>query len=301
MKNIKYLLLIGVALPGLVFAGSTTNKGANPNGKPFIELAGQIIEVEGEISTLQDQVDSLVDDVDDLAQRVTANEAAITSLQATNVDLQAQITANQDGIADLQSEVAILEADNSDLRIQINAFGDADGALQAAIDTNAAWITTLNQSITDLGVSLQNQIDNNVGLIAVMQDQIDNLNVVGAERTRIENGVCASGETIYSYNPTTGDFSCQRFYEAADGTTGSHPVEYKSVTVGAGRIITGYLGCDLNYPQWNYAANLSYGQSGGLELLQLYRHTAYSYRYTWRNTTSEAQVANMAVECRQRY
>jgi len=37
---------------GTVFAGSTTNKGATPNGKPFVEIDGAIVEVEGQVASL---------------------------------------------------------------------------------------------------------------------------------------------------------------------------------------------------------------------------------------------------------
>ena len=95
VRAIAAAFITAMLIPALVFAGSTTNKGANPNGKPFIELGGQIIEVEGEVSSLQDQVDSLVGEVDSLEGRVTANEAAISSLQATSAGLQVQIDAIQ--------------------------------------------------------------------------------------------------------------------------------------------------------------------------------------------------------------
>lgn len=187
---------IGITTVGTVFAGSTTNKGANPNGKPFVEIQGQIIEVEGEIATLKDQVDSIIGRVDTIENRLTANEAAIATLQATNADLQAQITANADDIFSLQGQVTDLEAANADLQVQINALGDVDGALQDQIDVNEAMITTLNQSISDLSISLQAQIDNNEDLIQYMQTEINDINASLSLKQNIITGSCPSGESI---------------------------------------------------------------------------------------------------------
>jgi len=296
MINPKYVLMIVAILPGLVFAGSNKNKGANPNGKPFIELAGQIVEIEGEVSTLQDQVDSLVTDVNDLEGRIGANEDAIADLQAANADLQAQITANAGDIGALQSEVDQLEQYNADLEVQINALGDADGELQAAIDINSGMITTLNQTIADLGVSLQDQIDNNSDLILIMQDQINYLGNVAGERTRILDGVCPDGETVNSYDSNLQVFSCFRRTFFGDGTEVEYPVSYRTVTIGAGRILDSYLSCGDSFEGFPYARNFSYTQSGGVELLQaIYGES--SYNLLWQNTTNQTQVVNMAVGC----
>ena len=137
-KLLKSTLLVAIsaALSSTAFAASSTNKGSNPNGKPFVEIQGQIVEVEGEIATLQDQVDSLVGRVATVEDRAIANAAAIITLEATSADLQLQIDANADDIMTLQGQVSTLEAANTDLQIQINALGDADGdrAPEADID-----------------------------------------------------------------------------------------------------------------------------------------------------------------------
>ena len=198
MKISKSLLTFAVsaALSSTAFAASTTNKGSNPNGKPFIEIQGQIIEVEGEIATLQDQVDSLVGRVDTIEDRLTANETTIASLEAANVSLQAQIDANAADIVSLQLQVNGLESDNANLQLQIDNLGDADGVLQAQIDTNSSMITTLNQSINDLGVSLLSQIDNNSALIALMQTEINEINESLDMKQMIISGSCPAGQSI---------------------------------------------------------------------------------------------------------
>ena len=175
-------------------------KGATPNGKPFIKLNGYIHEIEGEISSLQDQIDSLVERVDTVEERVTANQTSIISLEATNATLQAQIDANEDDLVSLEASIAELETSNTALQLQIDTLGDADGSLQAQIDTNEVLITTYAQSLDTLQGSLQSQITNNSNLITVLQQEIDGINQDLVMKQNIVNGICPQGESIRQIN-----------------------------------------------------------------------------------------------------
>lgn len=296
MKKLQTFITATLLITGAstAMAASNTNKGANPNGKPFIEIQGQIIEIEGEVSTLQDQVDALVDDVDDLTLRVGANESAISSLQTANVNLQNQIDTNASDIISLQAEVASLEADNIDLWAQIDALGDTDGALADAIAVNLTTITTLNISITDMSVSLQNQIDHNEQLILSMQDQIDNLNLISGQATSIENGVCPDGETVGSYTTSPPRVNCFRRNWSSNGEV-EYPVAYSTVTINPGRVLLTRPGCD-GFSGVPYVRNFGYTQSGGVEIISFVNRARYFDVY-YRNTTSEVQVVNVEVEC----
>lgn len=175
-------------------------KGSTPNGKPFIELDGQIVEIEGEISSIQDQIDSLVAKVDTIEERVGANEDAITALQVQNASLQAQIDANAEDIASIEVQIAALQAENADLQVQIDAnSGDID-ALQIQINDNSTLITSLAQSLDILGASLQEQINNNNILITALQDETAAINEILAMKQQIISGKCHPGQYITQIN-----------------------------------------------------------------------------------------------------
>ena len=296
MKKLQIVLCTALLTTGIttVMAANNTNKGANPNGKPFIEIQGQIIEIEGEVSTLQDQVDALVDDVDDLTLRIDANESAISSLQTVNVNLQNQIDTNASDITSLQNEVGDLKIDNIELWAQIDDLGDADGSLADAIAANLTTITTMNISITDMSVSLQNQIDHNNQLILTMQDQVDNLNLISGQATSIENGVCPDGETVSSYRTSPPRVNCFRRYLGPNGDV-EYPVAYSTVTINPGRVLHTRPGCD-GFTGVPYVRNFGYSQSGGVEIISFVNQTR-NFDIRYRNTTNEVQVVNVEVEC----
>jgi len=93
----KFVLLLVLSL----FAVSSF---ALPNGKPFIELEGQIIEVQDDVADLAAIVDVLLVDVDTL-------EGQVAALQGSLLDLSIDVVANADAIALIETRLAQAEAD----------------------------------------------------------------------------------------------------------------------------------------------------------------------------------------------
>ena len=192
------ILITILLLSSNVHAGG---KGGTPNGRPFIELEGQIIEVVGEMSTIQDQVDSLVEQVDTLEERIIANENAIVSLDDQNIVLQDQIDSFATDIATLQGQIDNLDAENLILQGQIDANeGDID-TIQQQINTNNGLIASLTQNINEIGSDLQAQIDNNLLLITALETEIDIVNLILIEKQTVITGSCVAGQSIRQVNP----------------------------------------------------------------------------------------------------
>ena len=196
-KSGAFITVIAATLiPVLAIAGGNTNKGANPNGKPFVEIAGAIIEVEGELSSLQDQVDALIGRVTTIEDAQAAMVVAVTDLQTENATLQTQINANATDVDSLEGEISTLNSAILGLEQDIAELGDADGSLQAQIDANETTITTLALAIDTLDADLQASIDNNSALIAVMQQEIDSIQSSLNLYQLLVSGSCPAGQSI---------------------------------------------------------------------------------------------------------
>jgi peptidoglycan hydrolase CwlO-like protein len=208
MKRVIHLisyLALATAIVALVV--TPVSSGANPKGKPFVELQGQIVEVQGEVSSLQDQIDALVGQVESIEDRVTASENAIATLETENTNLQAQLDAHGGSISAMQSEIDALEAQNASLQQQIDDnLGDI-AACQAQIDENVATIESLNLAVGEIA-SLQAQIDNNNLLIQGLTGDVDTINGILTLKQDILDGQCPYGQSLREIQPD-GSIACE--------------------------------------------------------------------------------------------
>lgn len=266
-KPLKNLLLatsmVALACP-LAFAAGN---GSNPNGKPFIELQGQIVEVQGKLSTIQDQVDALVKRVATVEERVAADQEAIANLQNQNVELTAQIAAYNTTAAALQTRVVELEAANLALQAQLGANAKTDESLQAQIAYNNGLISQLQQTLSGLS-TLQDQVNNNSILIAALDQEIDGINSRLALKQAIITGTCPAGETIKQIN-SDGSIACQAVGGGVKTIT-MYTV-YKPLTLSPNSKGSIELKCNVGdsvtgggfVGGWNYSGMLVYESASG--------------------------------------
>ncbi len=207
--EIPIILAVSVALSSTAFAASTTNGGKTPNGKPFVEINGQIAEVIADLDDhiadydaivaridaleldFQGQIDAinaeivimnaaaqvLRDDIAATSDLATQNGVDIAGLSTRLGEIEGEIDTLQNDTGDNASAIAALEAEDLAIRTEIAA--SADGLL-ATVDnllTNYATADMLNVAVQDL----QNQIDNK-------QDDITGTCGSGAIRTVNDNG-----------------------------------------------------------------------------------------------------------------
>ena len=141
-KNIRMTaLLASICLfSTLAFAASL---GSNPKGKPFIEIAGQIVEVQNDIDTLE-----------------AAHQDLVDAVAALDLDLQGQINA-------INAEIAALQAKDVDLQASLNT-------VIAALDAQGSTINTLLQDLSNVNtdiVTLSNSVGDNELAIANLEAQ----------------------------------------------------------------------------------------------------------------------------------
>lgn len=191
VRRVTLVVVAASLCSSLAIAASSSNKGANPNGKPFIELAGQIVEVQNDVSTLQQNYDLInqrisaletnlqgqIDAINgEIANLHTADAAMQSSLTAAIADIQAsgiQIDSMLMQLGSVNQQLVTLEAstgDNTaaiaDLNTQKDAIegqiaANADGIISAmtAITENAQLIDMLQADVTALENSKQNDVD----------------------------------------------------------------------------------------------------------------------------------------------
>ncbi len=178
--------------------------GSTPNGKPFVEIQGQIVEVQGTLMSLQEQIDAIVGNATSLEERLTLSENAILELQAENAALLAQINeltalalANGVDIAAMQVEIETLRGQITDLQAlagdhsaDILALEGRIADLQSQIAANAAGLFTLQADVAA-----------NFDLIDGLQDQIDQINVTLAEKQDILDLACPVGWSLRVIDP----------------------------------------------------------------------------------------------------
>ncbi|MCB1937059.1 MAG: hypothetical protein KDF59_14090 [Nitrosomonas sp.] len=250
--NIIALLSTGMILGTGAPLANAAGNGNSPQGKPFVEIAGQIVEVKGSVSSLQEQIDLLVARVDTMEDRVIANEDAISTLQTQNNTLNTLIGQGLSDIGAIQAEILTLQQANQDLLTMIAAGQGDIAALEAEVAGNKALIASLSNSILlveggmiSLETSLQSQIDNNTMLINALQNEVNNINDLLALKQNLVNGSCPNNYAIQQIL-SDGSVICEMTGSSMSGQLHS-VVSYQYKYVAPSNVTGVYAYCPIGY------------------------------------------------------
>ncbi|WOH38066.1 hypothetical protein RI844_02175 [Thalassotalea fonticola] len=199
MKVNKSIICLSLAalLSTTALAG---NNGSGPNGKPFIELAGQIVEVQSDISTLEDEHDALVAQVNklelDLQGQIEAISAEITTLKATDASLQASLQSKISALAEqgtaIDALISALTEVNSDLITLANTAEDNATAIESLETDKSAILDDI--ATLDGGISTaMAEIVDNATLIGMLEDDIAQLT---ENKQNDVQGSCPEGTSV---------------------------------------------------------------------------------------------------------
>lgn len=236
---------IGKILLGLgVMAMSCSFLYAVPNGKPFVELQGQIVEVQGQIATLEERIDDVLLSVTNLEERVTTVEgnvatinAAIERVNANNEVLLIQLvavldtaTANNEDIQNALAAINSLQSQINDLMGSSEVNAEAIANLQLQIDEQQVFIAANAEGYQ----ALLTQIDDNHDLIQGLTDKIATFDDQLALKQSIINTECAEGMVLSKIN-ADGSYECVLMNSNTNTELASLGLTYTTV-IGGGEI-----------------------------------------------------------------
>ena len=223
MKSPLYSLTIASLLAVSPLAPSSST--ATPNGKPFVEIQGQIVEVQSDVSALEARYDLLTEKVDGLALDVQGRidvlsgeiatlqqqDAALASeLEQVVYDLEAQGTNIQqllqslsevnlsivelsNGAEDQSDAIAALRDQQAQILESIASLDAGVVSAFSAISDNQQLIDMLAQDVQDLEASKQNEILDGCPDGMVLQSVLDSGAVVC---TSVQNGGTIESSTV---------------------------------------------------------------------------------------------------------
>ena len=201
-KRIVALVLMGATAVAMSGIAQAAGKGSAPNGKPFIEINGQISEVRGDIKDLQAQYAAISARVDalegDFQAKINLLNSEVAALQAQNTlriaEIQNLITiANQNGF-----DVALALSEIQRLEAEINALSADQAALRADLQEQ---IDVLRNNIAQNASGVQAAIATaqaNSNLIGMLRADITSLQAQMAGKQNDIGNACPAGSFVYS-------------------------------------------------------------------------------------------------------
>jgi len=202
----KLQILFVTILVSLAGSPAFAASGGSPNGKPFVEINGQIAEVKGQIATLEQRMDNLLSRVSLNESRIDGVGAAIVLLQEESTELEQQMRDLEAGLTSAEDLIAQLEAANDSLQAELDEYGDLSGELALKIEANALKADTLTAHIDNGLAGLEFLIGQNSEVIAKLQRILESIETQLSLKQNILNSTCQEGYEVAGFE--AGSLTC---------------------------------------------------------------------------------------------
>lgn len=181
-----HLLIVLVAGSPSAFAQGK-DKGAAAQGTPFQSLQTQVAALEQQVDAMSQQIQMLQTQIGQVEHRL---QSQITTINATLVNLQAQITDGVETAASLNARIAANEGAIGALTTAVTALRAQLTDAEALVTANTGNISALQSHVS----SLQTLIAAHVSQITALQQQTAAL---GQFQVNLVNGSCAAGAAVH--------------------------------------------------------------------------------------------------------
>lgn len=200
--SVRLLAFLGALFLPLPVAMAGT--GGTPNGKPFIEIQGQIIDVQADVSSLEMKYQSILERVTnldlDLQGQIDALNAEIIRLEIVDAELQASLSQ---AVADIESQgndIQGLLSALSQVNMQIVDLMNSTDGNRASIEALEADKSAILADIASLDgalVSAISEISENRALINKVEDEVTTL---ASSKQDDITGVCPPNTSVSTVN-----------------------------------------------------------------------------------------------------
>jgi hypothetical protein len=283
----KLQTLFVMILVSLAGSPSFAASGGTPNGKPFVEINGQISEVKGLVGSLERKVDELYENVQSLEEAMVTTSHTIEEIQLTNAKLYEYAELLNYELIEVSEEIIKLQDENDALRAQQEAISLLVDDLAQQVAVNENLIETLQNTLIDTSNDIYSAITFNETLLEELQQSLSYVEDSIELKQNIVSGECPEGESLYSIN-ADGSLACRR----DSGTTVGDLITvyalggrsaYAECPEGTTILSGGFRSSLKGYNYTDSAVNASYIEGNGWRVSYyswrgwIYGVTAYAY------------------------
>ena len=201
---IRYLLAaIFVASIGTALAAS----GGSPNGKPFVEINGQLQEIRAVQLSTEARLDALFERIGSLEAAVDSIDQSILLLAQQNSEISNLLSYLESEVMSVEDVAAKIVENIETLTQSINSQQGDISALESQLGDYENLLSIMQLDTDGVIEQLSLRIENNEDMLRILEMELTN--VVDAVKLKqdIISGICPEGEAVYAVG-ADGSLSC---------------------------------------------------------------------------------------------